>query len=150
MSPAPRRRRRGRAPLPDGERKDRLVQARIDEDLDVALRDAAKLQRVSVSQLIRNVLEDTFTLVDNVVADAAALGAGVKRDVKRVADAARGVVRDPLADVAAWQEVVLARDQACASCSKLMKKGQAAMMGITDDPGAPRPWLCVPCASKRD
>ncbi len=148
MTSPPRRRKRGRAPLPEGERKDRLVQARVDEELDEVLRDAAKQQRVSVSQLVRNVLEDTFKLVDNVVADAAKLGAGVARDARKVAAAARGEPRDPLAGVAAWQEVVLARDQGCAQCGVAMKRGQPAMMGITDDPAATRPWLCTACAAR--
>jgi hypothetical protein len=161
-SPKERRRgRRGRTPLPDDERKDRLVQTRVDEGLDEALRDAAKQRRVTVSQLIRNVLEDTFVLVDNVVADAAALGAAVKRDAKRVADAARGVprevepeptvparrpkVRDPLDVPDAWQEVFVGRDQLCARCGKALARGDRALMGITAEPGSP-PWLCMPCA----
>ena len=46
-----RRTRRGRAPLPEGERKDRLVQTRVDENLDEALRDAAK-QRRAIQALV--------------------------------------------------------------------------------------------------
>src|SRR5262245_58018554 len=106
--------RRGRTPLPDGERKARLIQARVDEELDEALRDAAKERRVTVSQLVRNVLEDTFRLVDNVVADAAHLTASVKRDARRIAASARGAARDPIEQVDAWQEIILGRDQTCA------------------------------------
>lgn len=145
---ARRRSRRGRPPAPEGERKDRLIQTRVDEDLDEVLRDAAKRERVTVSQLIRNVLEDTFTLVDNVVADAASLGATVKRDARRIAQAARGVPRDSLERVDAWQEVVLGRDQTCVQCRTVIERGKKALMGITDDPATPRLWLCQACGKK--
>lgn len=142
-----RRARRGRAPLPEGERKDRLVQTRVDEGLDEALRDAAKQRRVTVSQLIRNVLEDTFHLVDNVVADAGQLAATVKRDALRIADAARGVPRNPLDVADAWQPVIVGRSQTCARCTRTLSVGDKALMGITAEPGA-TPWLCATCAAE--
>jgi NMD protein affecting ribosome stability and mRNA decay len=145
MKSTRRARRRGRAPLPEGERKDRLIQTRVDEDLDEVLRDAAKKQRLTVSQLIRNVLEDTFQLVEDVVVDAQTIGAVVKRDALRVAAAARGEARDPLEGVDAWQEVVLGRDQTCARCRKPLARGESALMGVTADPTQPRPWLCPAC-----
>lgn len=148
MKSTRRPRRRGRAPLPDSERKARLIQTRVDEDLDDVLRDAAKKQRLTVSQLIRNVLEDTFKLVEDVVVDAQSLGATVKRDAQRIAAAARGDVRDPLDGVDAWQEVVLGRDQRCARCGRPLSRGETALMGVTEDPTAPRPWLCQACAKK--
>ena len=139
--------RRGRTPLPESERKARLIQTRVDEDLDDALRDAAKQRRVTVSQLIRNVLEDTFTLVDNVVADAAQLTATVKRDARRLADAARGRVRDPLESVDAWQEVMVGRDQICARCGNTLSRGARALLGVVADNSA-RPWMCLPCSTQ--
>jgi hypothetical protein len=146
-----RRPRRGRTPLPEGERKDRLVQARVDEDLDDALREAAKERRLSVSQLVRNVLEDTFKLVDGVVANSTTLATTVTRDARRIAAAARGEKRSPspLDRVEAWQEVVVARDQACARCGDALRPGDKALLGLTDDPTLPRPWLCLPCGPGR-
>src|SRR5579884_1880100 len=85
---------RGRRPLPDAERKDRLVQARVPEDLDATLRTEARRRRLSVSQLIRNVLEDTFDLVDDVVSEAQRLGQTVRRDARRIADSAQGRRRE--------------------------------------------------------
>lgn len=81
--------RRGRKPIPEHERKDRLVQARVDEALEEKLRDEARRQRMSVSQLIRNVLQDTFQLVDGLVANTAQLTERAARDVKKLADSAR-------------------------------------------------------------
>src|SRR5262245_40869723 len=155
------RAKRGRAPLPEAERKAKLIQTRVDDQLDEALRDAAKERRVTVSQLIRNVLEDTFHLVDTVVADAAQLGANVKRDAKRVAAAARGKPREPvdlievgrvrrtaIEDVEAWQEVRIGKPAACERCMELLNRGDKAMMGISDDPSAPKVWLCEKCGAR--
>jgi hypothetical protein len=136
------KKRRGRAPLAAGERKDKLIQTRVDEELDETLREAAKRERVTVSQLIRNVLEDTFDLVDNVVSEATHLGRTVKRDAQRIAASARGAARSERAAVDAWQDVVLARDAICAECSKKLPAGETAQAGLMRDPSATRLFRC--------
>lgn len=162
-----RRPRRGRTALPDAERKDRLIQTRVPGDLDEALREEAKKQRVTVSQLIRNVLEDTFHLVDGIVANTASLTAAVRRDAERLASSARGVGRRtaamarsagprteaaPLparvAEVAAWQEVVVGRDTACDGCLADLSKGERALLGVDGGAGGVRVWLCTACAAR--
>jgi hypothetical protein len=107
------------APLdPDSDRgrrpKDRLIQARVSRDLDASLRREARRRRLTVSHLIRNILEDTFQLVDDVVAnmdelvtDSVELARRVGDDARRVARAVRGerpdreAVRGERADLAA-------------------------------------------------
>jgi hypothetical protein len=143
------KRKRGRSSLPPGERKDRLIQTRVAEDLDEALKAAAKQKRVTVSQLIRNVLEDTFHLVDNIVSGTASLTEAVRRDARRIAASARGtppaVTPADLEDVVAWQEVLVARETACARCHQTLRKGAKGMLGLREDPAAERPWLCPTC-----
>jgi hypothetical protein len=147
--------RRGRKPIPDKERKDQLVQTRVPGELSQTLRDAAKKNRVTVSQLIRNVLEDTFDLVDNVVADAVSLGHGVKRDALRIAETAKRGSKRPattpagnLGGVDAWQEVLLNRDVQCARCGVIVTRGSRAAFGIGGDAALPKVWLCASCAQK--
>jgi hypothetical protein len=147
--------RRGRKPIPDKDRKDQLVQTRVPGELSQTLRDAAKKNRVTVSQLIRNVLEDTFDLVDTVVADAVSLGHGVKRDALRIAETAKRGGKRPatapagnLSGVDAWQEVLLNKDVQCARCGLIVAKGSRAAFGVGGDPGLPKVWLCASCASK--
>jgi hypothetical protein len=92
----PRRRRRG--PSKDAaSRKDRLIQTRVPRGLESALKEEAERRRLSVSHLIRNVLEDTFELVDHVVAevdnlvsDSVGLAQRVRSDAQRIAASARG------------------------------------------------------------
>ena len=145
--------RRGRRPAPDDERKDRVIQARGPEDLESTLKEAADQRRVSVSQLIRNVLEDTFTLVDNIVADSSALVEQVSRDAKRVAASARGEldlsdekVRNALLDsVDAWQDVIVNKPGKCVQCGCELKRGQQAYRGLSSLQEMPPVWLCKDC-----
>ncbi|HEX6243018.1 MAG TPA: hypothetical protein VFZ61_19025 [Polyangiales bacterium] len=81
----------------DRQRKDRLIQTRVPQNLESTLKDEARKRRLSVSHLIRNVLEDTFNLVDNVVtevdrvvADSVGVAQTLRRDAQRLAATARG------------------------------------------------------------
>lgn len=83
--------------MDDRPRKDRLIQTRVPQDLESTLKDEARKRRLSVSHLIRNVLEDTFSLVDNVVTevdrvvtDSVEMAQTLKRDAQRLAATARG------------------------------------------------------------
>lgn len=97
MSIRSRRSRRGQGPhKPAAERKDYLIQARVPRGLDDVLKKEAKRRRLSVSHLIRNVLEDTYKLVDgvisevdNLVQDSVELSGRVRRDVRDIARSAR-------------------------------------------------------------
>ena len=145
---------RGRKPIAKADRKDQLVQTRVPGELSETLREAAKKNRVTVSQLIRNVLEDTFELVDNVVDEAVHLGNTVRRDALRIAESAKGRGKrasspagsDPLAEVDAWQEVLLNKDVVCAQCARVVTRGSKAAFGVGSDSTAPKLWLCAVCA----
>jgi hypothetical protein len=87
--------------LREKRRKDRLIQTRVPEDLESTLKREARRRRLTVSHLIRNILEDTFQLVDDVVAnvdeivtDSVELAKRVGRDAKRVAEAVREAVAE--------------------------------------------------------
>lgn len=143
---------RGRKPLPADERKDSIIQARVPEELSEQLHKEAKRKRVTVSQLIRHVLEDTFDLVDDVVATTRSLGEVVARDARRIAESAKGQRPAPevdprLAEVDAWQEVIANRVVQCARCARAVERGQRALLAVGGDDGRGRLWLCAPCGS---
>lgn len=82
---------------PRSERKDKVIQTRVNDELEERLKAEAKRRRLPVSQLIRNVLEDTFELVGNVVdnvdtiaQDALTLGRRAGADAQRLSRRARG------------------------------------------------------------
>lgn len=164
MKDTPRQRRRGRRPSADGERKDRVIQTRVPQDLEDSLRDAAKRERVTVSHLIRNVLEDSFRLVDGIVADSSQLVDNVARDARRLASAAKGQPRTPpafvpadqggtvaralLESVDAWQEVLVNRPTQCTRCGTALPRGHKALRGLTTEPAAPVVWSCHDCLTR--
>jgi len=142
------------------ERKDRLIQTRVPEKLEATLKEEAQRRRTTVSQIIRNLLEDTFDLVDGVVAnvdqlvtDSVELAQQVGRDALRIGEAARDALapcRDPLpnaeevlASVQAWNEVVLNRPVPCSRCGAELERGSRAYMGLAEGSGGPAGWLCA-------
>ncbi len=154
-------------------RKDRLVQTRVPRHLEATLKHEAQRRRVSVSQLIRNVLEDAFQLVDGVVTDvdqivqdSLHLARNVRRSAQRMASPDRPSEArdadidadidsgpgddesDDLAHVYAWNELVLHRPAACSGCDVEIARGERGYAGLSDDPKAPRVWLCAHCASE--
>src|ERR1043165_4267428 len=93
---------RRRKPGRDAEKnvKDRLIQTRVPSKLESALKEEAKKRRLTVSHLIRNMLEDTLDLVDTVVTgvddirrSSAGLAEQVARDAGKIAAVARGSFR---------------------------------------------------------
>lgn len=151
--------RRGRRPSASAERKDRVIQTRVPRELEDALKDVADRERVSVSHLIRNVLQDTFHLVDNIVADSASLVNTVRRDAQRIAASARrnppaeatqqaSAPADPAAAlelVDAWQDVIVNRPGVCVQCGAALARGEHAFRGLSSVPGAAPVWLCGRC-----
>jgi len=136
------------------QRKDRLIQTRVPRKLEGAIKQAAQRRRLTVSHLIRNVLEDAFDLVhsvvdevDHLVSDSAELLEGVRRVGRRTAQD-RAVRSDPLAHVCAWNPVVLNRDVGCSGCGVDIRRGEAGFAGLSDEPERPRAWLCESCAEE--
>jgi hypothetical protein len=137
------------------ERKDRLIQTRVPRDLEATLKSEARRRRVTVSHLIRNLLEDTFDLVDGVVADvdqlvadSVTLARNVGENARRLAAPGRTRPEDEdseLADVYAWNEVVLHRATRCSGCGVEIARGERGYVGLSDAPRRPRAWLCPSC-----
>ncbi len=139
-------------------KKDRLIQTRVPRDLEVTLKEEARRRQLSVSHLIRSVLEDAFHLVDGVVADvdeivgdSARLARNVRRNARRLVAPrsapvpAGGRASQELSHVVAWNEVVVHRRVACSRCDIPLARGERAFVGISEDPGADRAWLCPRC-----
>lgn len=167
--PEERRRQRTRG------RKDRLIQTRVARDLESTLKREAQRRRLTVSHMIRNILEDTFQLVDDVVggvdeivSDSVELARRVGRDARRMAGAVREAVvepdlaesavvepapdgapaeasDDPLGHVFAWNGVIANQSVTCTGCGVAIERGGEAFVGLSDDPKRPRTWLCADC-----
>jgi len=151
----------GPAP-PAPPRKDRLVQTRVPRELETRLKREASRRRVTVSQLIRGLLEDTVALVDGVlggvdhiVSGSVGLAENVSRDALRIARTATGGGRRRVASpsesvsvpahlehVDAWNPVIMNRPARCADCDHEIVRGEQGYVGLGE---GPRVWLCGRC-----
>src|SRR4029453_7282063 len=117
--------------------KERWIHTRISETLGEALKREARRRRQPVSLLVRNVLEGTLDLVEDIVETS--LGGGSRqRDRRRGAAPDHGY---------GWAELVLNRAATCARCATSLTAGAEAWRGLSDRPGLPV-FLCHPCVDR--
>ena len=117
--------------------KDRVLQARIPEQLDDELRTRAEQLGLSVSTIVRNVLLHTFDLVEGVVIDSSQIA-------KSLAGwDATPSGSDTESAVIGWQEAILNKNGVCEQCNAILAAGERAAIGV---PTGPRPLLlCLDC-----
>jgi hypothetical protein len=124
----------GRMTTPTPERKERVIHARVPESLDGEIRRRATNLGLSVSNLVRNVLQNTFGLVEDIVQDSAELA----RSARARARAGRA------APVLGWQIAVLNLNAVCESCNAILPKGTRVGIGVIERYGS-RPVRCEKC-----
>ena len=116
------------------ERKKRVIHTRVPEALEQELKKKASNLGVSVSNLVRNVLQNAFGLVEDIVADSA-----------RVAQSAREAkLAQAGQEVLGWQELVLNLNAICVECNVVLPKGTRGAIAVTTQ-GGHRPVLCLSC-----
>ena len=149
-------------------RKERVLHTRIPEALAEDLRRVADDLRVPVSNLVRNVLEEAFSVVEAVSGNVGELIEEVMDEAeavrdriqnrqrrRRTRDASRRSAAEPAEEPAAsapprddevigWQPLVLARPQRCESCGTLMGRGDSAFASVTPK-GVGTSWRCEEC-----
>ncbi len=126
------------------EPKARVLHTRIPESLEDAIKTKAQRLRIPVSNLVRNALEQTFQLVEDVVGDGLEIAQLAKRGAERVREAA---VR-PRAEIYGWQELILNRDERCRDCGGELNRGEKAYRGLSDLPEVSPVFLCPRCLKK--
>ncbi len=103
------------------DKKASVIHTRVPEDLDAEIKRRANSLGVSVSNLVRNVLQHTFGLVGDLVA--------ARANVARTARSG-GAVSSSVAPVVAWQTAVLNLNAVCARCNAILKKGTTAAVAV--------------------
>ncbi|MEZ4267032.1 MAG: hypothetical protein R3F39_11695 [Myxococcota bacterium] len=126
------------------EKKEKVLHARIPESLDDELRQRAASLGMSVSNLVRNILDNTFGLVEDVIVDSSrvARSARGEREAAR-ARAAEAAPSEP-APILGWQRLVLNMNAVCSTCNGLLPRGSEAAIAVTQGAG-PRSIICIPC-----
>jgi hypothetical protein len=132
--------------------------------------------RVPASNLVRNVLEDAFSvvesvtdnvgdLIESILDEAARARDRIARSVERTrravrkpanmrepdeavagADAGEGPAEFP--EVLGWQPMLLNHDQRCSDCGAQISKGERVVVGMAAT-GLTDTYLCLPCMNAR-
>jgi hypothetical protein len=134
-------------PPDDEERNSRVLHTRIPESLEDVIKSRARRLRIPVSNLVRNVLEQTFRLVEDVVDDGLQIADTARRGAERVREATQRV-RGQETAIYGWQELVVNRDERCRDCAAELDRGARAFRGLSEQAGAPVVFLCPECVSR--
>ena len=134
-------------PEDDDERNSRVLHTRIPESLEDVIKSRARRLRIPVSNLVRNVLEQTFRLVEDVVDDGLQIANTARRGAERVREATQRA-RGQDAAIYGWQELVVNRDERCRDCGAELDRGARAFRGLSEQPSAPAVFLCPECVAK--
>ena len=134
--------------LKEKEKKERVIHTRISPSLEEELKKKADGLGVSVSNLVRNILTNTFELVDTIVSDTAQLARSARGE--KPGQPASGQPAPSVAgttpQVLGWQRLVLAVNAVCAQCNEIIPKGSDGALAITDIPETgQRSMSCISC-----
>jgi hypothetical protein len=134
---------------PPDARKERVIHARVPESLDDELRRRATSLGVSVSNLVRNVLQNTFGLVEDIVADSAEVARARRRAKARARARAASLGRPR---VLGWQSARLAVNAVCEVCNEVLPRGRQATIAVLEGEGPARFRCerCVEAAAERE
>jgi len=113
----------------------KTVQARISEDLYSKISKKAKNRRITISNLVRNLVEDYFEIHDEVW-DL------VDEKVRKMFKTQAGKKK-----VLGFQTIILSADSRCHLCGQALKKGDQVNMAFFADSGKTA-IVCSGCRQK--
>jgi hypothetical protein len=133
------------------ERKERVLHTRVPESLDRHIKRRARRLGMSVSTVVRNVLLNTFGLVEDIVTDSTNIALAITGQEgipsgERAPRAGDGAA--DTSDVVGWQEAVLNRNAVCDHCNAILRSGIRAAIGVRERPG-PLAVICRRCLGRR-
>jgi hypothetical protein len=155
-------------------RKERVLHTRISEPLAEDIRRMAEDLRVPVSNLVRNVLEEAFSVVEAVTDNVGDLIDDVADEAERTrerirrrgypprrrrtpesakaggrpADRVGRVPRAEFPEVIGWQPLVLNQPRSCADCEEPIESGDRGFVGV-GSAGLTETYLCDDCMEAR-
>lgn len=135
--------------LAPDDRKERVITARVPEALDHAIRRQATSLGLSVSNLVRNVLQNSLGLVGDIVANSAEIARLARGEGQRHAPHPAALLAGASSPrVLGWQEVRLAVNAVCEVCNAVLPRGSQATVGVLEGAGAIR-LRCEKCIDER-
>jgi len=122
---------------PEAERKDRVLQARVSPSLYNDLVAKARRLRVPVSNLVRNILEDSTRMVENIVDSGIEIAEAI----------GKGMDGEDLSSVLGWQPMIANKRLACSHCGHPIQKGRDTFMSVGAS-GSRTFVICEDCKCK--
>jgi hypothetical protein len=126
------------------ERKERVIHSRVPESLDDEIKRKATDLGLSVSNLVRNILQHTFGLVEDIVHDSAEIARSARGAKAAFTDVKRTAPSDRPAQVVGWHMALLNINGVCDVCNAVLPKGTRAGIGVLAAPG-PILLRCANC-----
>jgi hypothetical protein len=127
----------GRVDRQEMERKDRVLQARVSPSLYNDLVARARRLRVPVSNLVRNILEDSTRMVENIVDGGIEIAEAI----------GKGMDDEDLSSILGWQPMIANKQLTCSHCGHRIQKGNQAFMSV-GAPGSRTFVICEGCKCK--
>jgi hypothetical protein len=124
------------------DKKERVIHTRVPEQLDDEIKRRAGKLGLSVSNLVRNVLQNAFGLVGDIVFDSAEIARSARSDATALSRSG-GRTAQP-GRVLGWQTALLNINAVCDRCNAILAKGTEAAIAVVDGTG-PRPIRCNAC-----
>jgi len=154
-----------------GHRKERVLHTRISEPLAEDIRRVAEDLRVPVSNLVRNVLEEAFAVVETVsenvgelIEDVVEEAERTRERIRRYSDRGRRpsgpadgrrrqhpealAAREEHPEVLGWQPLIFNRPQVCSDCEEPIERGERGYVGVASN-GLSDVHLCRDCLDAR-
>jgi hypothetical protein len=129
-------------------KNERVIHTRVPERLEAELKERAESLGVSVSNLVRNVLTNTFGLVEGIVADSARVAFSARSGLRPhgAEPAPRTTEPSPAEsdDIVGWQEMILNKNAVCDRCNAILPRGGDAAIAIGFG-SQPRAIVCRGC-----
>ena len=122
------------------EKKERVIHTRVPESLDGEIKRKATDLGLSVSNLVRNILQHTFGLVEDIVQDSAEIARSARHAKAVFTGQTPAAEPTPTAErrgqVVGWHHAMLTVNAVCDTCNAVLVKGSRAGVGILDGPGS--------------
>jgi hypothetical protein len=128
---------------PPNDRKERVIHTRVAEDLAEEIKRRAQNLGVSVSNLVRNILQNAIGLVEDILLDGTEAARAARRGLHQEEEAP--AERPAAASrVLGWQPAVLAVNAVCERCNAILPRGTRAAIAVLGEPGPPI-FRCESC-----
>jgi len=131
----------------DSEKKERVIHTRVEPSLDSELKERAGRLGLSVSNLVRNILQHAFGLAGDVIKDSAQVARSARGESPELSHGPAPERDTTAALTLGWQRFTLGVNALCERCNAILPKGTEAGLGVLDLPGR-RPIVCLPCLSE--